>query len=261
MSVALTFRLIAASGRAAVEETLETVFSEWSKAWLGEDARLSYDVDSASTIEPGDGWLIVGNAPESWVAWNLAESRGRELVSAMLKQSGGLSSKPSPLTSAVQQEAVLDLFRRIQPLSSHELAQQYQGEKSQLRTGYGSGVVHLQISGTLGQQELLIGGAVAAALGAFKLTRPSRTQALVQRGQTLGRYVAHLEVLAGQAEITVQDLSGIEVGDVIRLSAKSTEALLVRSLTGGNGKQAVAKAYLGLQGGHKAIQFLEKVGK
>ncbi|MCB5191889.1 FliM/FliN family flagellar motor C-terminal domain-containing protein [Methylobacillus arboreus] len=258
MPVALPFRLIAASGRVAVEETLKAVFSDWSKAWLGEDAKCSYAVDSDSAIGPDDEWLIVGNAPESWVAWNLADSQGRELVSAMMKQSSGLSSKPSPLTSALRQEALLDLFRRIQTLSSHELAQQYQGEKRQLRTGYGSGVVHLQISGILGQQELLIGGAVAEALGAFKPTRSPHAQAMVQRGRTLGRYVAHLEVLAGQAEITVQDLSGIEVGDVIRLSAKSADALLVRSLTG---KQPVAKAYLGLQGNHKAIQFLEKVGK
>lgn len=260
MPVALSFRLIAASGRAAVEETLKAVFNDWSKAWLGEEARFSYTVDSDNGTEPNEEWLVVGNAPESWVAWNLADNRGRELVSAMLKQSSGLSSKPTPLTIALRQEALLDLFRRIQPLSSHELAQQYQGEKRQLRTGYGSGVVHLQMSGTLGQQELLIGGAVAAALGALKPTRSPHAQTLVQRGQTLGRYVARVEVLAGQAEITVQDLSGIEVGDVIRLSAKSADALLVRSLTG-NGKQTVAKAYLGLQGDHKAIQFLEKVGK
>lgn len=254
---ALPFRLSSEATRHAVAASLEKIAEEWGAHWFthASSIELTISSDVSAPAAAGD-WLVIGQAPDHWLAWRLDADSARGLVATMVNHGLGASSKLSPVIAGLMHELVHDFFARIrQAFPDAKLlpivlpADAY----ATLRSAYGSGALQVELTGSFPKQQLLLGGGIAElCLPPQRATGKPVT--LLPREQSLDIYPANLEVTVGHAEMTLQDLADMEVGDVILLQAKVADSFQVKAR---DGKKTLAKVHLGLLDEHKAIQFIE----
>ena len=254
---ALLFRLVRGAARQARESTLTSIAEEWSAHWFPTASSVQVTVaNEVVAPAPEQAWLVIGQAPDHWLAWRLDPESARAMVAAMVNHGLGASSKLTPLVAGLSHELVHDFFARLrQQFPEAKLLDAVLGAESYaaLRTVYGSGAVQVELKGVFPNQQLVLGG------GIVELCQPQqgsavKPAALQAREQSLDIYPARIEVTAGHAEMTLQDLADMEVGDVILLQSKVADSFQVKS---SDGKKTLAKVHLGLLGEHKAIQFIE----
>lgn len=251
---ALPFRLNGSAQHAAVLEALSQPINSWSSHWFSTKPTIVPKIRNEDTVDwKVEPWFVVGSAPDLWMAWKLDSAACKELVAAMVQGTLGVSAKTTPLVTSLMQDAVKDLFLRVSHLHPEmQLVHEPLDTALGLRSGYGSGTLQLELSGDFVRQHLVLGGGVVELL-ASRESAINRSR-LIARDQLLGGYSTQLEVQVGKAEITLQELADMEVGDVIQLQTHINQPFEVLSP---NSSQPIARVHLGLIGNHKAIQFID----
>jgi len=254
---ALPFRLLSDADKQSVFNSINAVSKDWTTDWFTSPLAVNLSINDEAMKWGGGEWFVIGDAPDTWLAWSMEPTGCRQMVAAMFGTSLSDSSRATPLVKALVQESVSNLFQRIANLLGKNLNLQIYSEPSKaLRSGYGSGAIQIELIGDLFKQHLILGGGVIEFLCSSNSNKEAAVTniRLVNREKTLGKHSARLQVHVGKAEITLQDLAEMQVGDVIRLQAGVKDSFLVQS---SDSNQLVARAHLGVVGKHKAIQLIE----
>jgi hypothetical protein len=240
------FRLVGDSDRQAVEATLRVNVEPWAGQWFAgsEASGIAPDVLPAGA-ECVD-WLRFGTAPDRWLAVRPDRSAIRALLRRLVAGIG--SGAPiSPLGESLVRECIADFAARC--LSSVGLAASPAVEGLPALE-HGGGELAFRMGGEF---SLLLGGALVEAMAApRRAVVPSPEFASLR--SAAGTAPIQIEVVLGDAELTLGDLAALAPGDVIRLDTRMSDPLAVRV---GNGQSAF-HAHLGRHAEHKVIQVSGK---
>lgn len=255
MTEALPYRFVGELDKKAVADKFAVALGAWAKSWF----QLSSGIDLAwldsgkITSLSNEKWLIFGDAPDIWMAWKLDGVVTRDFLGMMFNTSVGSSVKPTPLMQDILKECVANLASEIsQATGASALVENEQLLFGSLRVDQGSGFLLGELGGKFPRQVIAFGGGlVERAINRSPVNVSLDSLAL--RESAIGSYMANLQVTAGTAELTLHDLTHLEVGDVIRLDTLVKEPFVVSTKEG----VPVAKAHLGIHGNHKAIQLIE----
>jgi hypothetical protein len=258
------FSLLGRSQRAVAEARACAALGRWLDAW---QASRSTAV-SVQSVLPEDwirnhagansaGWRLHRLEDEYWVALLIPAEAGRALAAVFSGED--LSRKPvtasaSPLVVSLIDSALAELA--VDVLIDASNGRTERGVRAEKRVelpreiwkrGSGGLVFAMAFSGV---QLWLVAsvGIVRALLGG---KRPSARGMLTGRGDSLAQQDVTLFALAGEADVRLEDLQTMSVGDVVRLNSAVTDRFklaLAEGVTLGHG-------LLGCYQKHKAIQL------
>lgn len=257
MSVARAFRLLGETDHTVFQQTFGRIADDWSREWFAASPVVLFEPDSAApdVLPDAEEWVVIGRPPECWVAWHLREGAWRDLARWLFNGAPGPSAKPGPLAEAVLRDCLCDLSARV--LTDAGFTELWESVSiqagSSLRVGYGSGAVFGSLAGDLPRQPLAFGGALVEAIVSTQRTLPALlpAPALVKREASIRNGRTGIEIILGEAELSLAELATISVGDVIRLDALHRHPLRMQTRDG----QLVGHIELGTRGEHKAAQF------
>lgn len=257
MTAALPFRLISEVSKRQISEAFLHVCQEWAEKWFLE--KPAFDAEITSSHEnlsiSGEQWMIFSSSLDVWFAWKIDGAATREWLGLIFGSPLGVSIKSTPLMQDMLQECVTSLAQELAAAigDSNFVQQQLNTPiKKGLRTGYGSGAIVVELFGGAQRQVIALGGGVIERwMKSSEQVQPD-VKLLESRRSAVGTLKTALEVVAGHAELTLNDIVGLEVGDVIQIDTKLGEAFEIRA----EGLH-VATARLGVRGNQKAIQLIE----
>lgn len=257
---AIPFRLLDAADLARLSEGVCPIVRAWAKEWgvSIEDKGVfaSDDLSSVGDID-ADDWLECSVHDELVIAVAVPSNQRRGLLERLLGAPLPPVGELSPLMEALLNECMSDLLARLRAHTGvGDDAQVVR--KVALSPGcvaYGSGAAILRGMHDECLPLVLLAGDVVSRL----TPRPSAVNkpafSLTRREQSIEPLMTGLEVVLGEAELTLGDVASIAAGDVIRLQTSFCDPVLVRSLNG----DALFSAYLGaVPVGNKAIQIVSR---
>jgi len=245
------FRLIGASQQKALQDLLLPPVQAWAEAWFVDAVvdGLELHDELGAVLGEAESWHILGNAASVWIAYPrdsvISASRAGKLLATELGRGHGLS----PLAEAVCRECIDDLTQAIFSTAQVQSSMSQIADSTQLHQGYGSGSVSIKIMGSIEQRIILSKDLVDGLLRDFQFAKPV-LDSLVARHSALAHAVTRLELRLGEAELSLAEIAGMAVGDVIALNLNHRDPLQVTSANGA----PLFLAHLGRQGEHKAVQ-------
>lgn len=258
MTAALPFRLVGENDKSALRIELLAEAQDWAAIWFAGAPPAELEIDAEPDLDSLDKapWTIAGEAPERWVAWQCPTDSWRDYARLLLAAPVGPDAALTPLIGSLLHECLSDLATRLLAAAgmATDCRQFAEGSLCSVRTGYGSGAVVAGLGGGLPPLRLVLGGEVAAAFIGRQVQPAATHIALAPRKAAIASGSMRLEVVLGQAELTLAELANVSPGDVIRLQTSFREPLAVRTSDG----QPILRAHLGTRKGHKAIQIIEK---
>lgn len=257
MTQALPFRLVGDTDLSALRQAFRKEVQAWAGTWLAVEQGADVKFPDHADVETRNrgAWTILKVDVDCWFAWQMAGRPWRDYAKLLINAPLGSSAAPSSLLEALLDECMSDLATRLLSAAAPSYdATLEQGGLENVRTEYGSGAIFGELGGDLPPQPIALGGSVVSAL-VGRQSQPSPHEAmLASRESAIGGGVTRLEVVLGQAELTLADLANVSVGDVIRLQSPFRDPLLVRTDDG----VPLARARLGVRDGYKAIQLTGK---
>lgn len=254
---ALPFRLVSQLDQKKFADNLHGILTDWAKNWFQTNpgVSLSFLGNERISFLSDDKWLILGEAPDLWIAWKHDGGTTRDLLRMMFNSPVGSSAKATPLMQEILKECVIGFAESIfGALGLLHLSGKGQTTSlSSLRTNTGSGMLLGELQGEFPRQVIAFGGDLVERMISLTESQPSYSRNLASRESAIGNYKASVNVIAGHAELTLSDLANLEVGDVIRLDASVLNPFEVCTAEG----LSIAKAHLGIRGDYKAIQLIE----
>lgn len=253
MTKALPYRFVSELDKKAVAGKLKVLLAAWGQNWFQPwwDTDLTW-LELEKTPHSNEKWLIFSATQEMWMAWKLDGVVTRDLLGLMFNAPVGSSVKPTPLMQDILKECAASLANEMSQSTEVILTEQEHTSFSSLRIGQGSGYLLAELGGKFPRQVFALGGGLVEHF-INRTPTPASLTSLVSRETVIGKYTTNLEVSVGKAELTLRDLTLLEVGDVIRLETSVKEPFVVRTTEG----VPVAKAHLGTYDNNKAIQLIE----
>lgn len=249
------YRLLGASDRAAIQAALTEPLAAWGRTWLGEDSALRLELGADLPADQDADWQVQGAGPNLWLAWEQSLWHDSVLSDAMFPLGGDDqgSAIPGPLTEAVLLACRTDLLQQIWTKVGETGAPAMKNGLHGVNLGPGSGCAFARIVGNGLELSLAFGGALLESLAAPQ--RPAvKKPALQPRQAGLGVATLRLEVMLGDAEISLVELSSLSVGDVIALDSATRDPLSVHVVGGSRAFQA----HLGRNAERKVVQVSGK---
>lgn len=249
---AYPYRLCGDSVMAKGSETLRRTLDTWCRDWFSTPP--SHTVHVSAELPAGPAvWRSLQLDQEVWVACRLRDKAVRDFMQSLLGQSAGAAH--SPILADVLEASLGDLMQRLmQAYAADDGADAVPVETLEgLRTGAGSGVLYAAIDGALPISGVALGGAWVAAITAEALPLPT-TAPLSPRRAALGQGEMRVELSLGEAELTLSELAGIAVGDVLALDIRHQDPLQLRGPEG----NSLCKVHLGRVGQQMAVQVISK---
>ncbi len=255
MTAAQPFRLLGEAGSSALGLELLAEVLDWSATWFAEAPQAELKIEAAPAPLDPDRWTVAGEAPERWVAWQSPGDSWREYIRLLLAAPVAPDAARTPLIGSLLDDCLSDLATRLLAAAGMATDGHRPGTEVQrsLRTGYGSGAVVARLGGGLPPLRLALGGEIVTALSG-RQEPAAADAALTPRKAAIASGSTRLEVILGEAELTLAELANVSPGDVIRLQAAFREPLTVRTSDG----RPILHAHLGTRNGRKAIQIIEK---
>ena len=258
MSMALPFRLIGDTEQAALRKATQEATQAWAADWFATapSTAIALTADCTPQAAPSGTWMIASIDADAWVAWKLDDQPCREYAQLLLDAPLGSIAKPTPLLRVLIDDCLRDLAARL--LLAAGLGDAgltlASGSLTEWRTGYGSGAVSGCLGGDLPQQEFVLGPAIVAGISAQPSAPSLATPELSPRTDAISSGKTRIELLLGEAELSLAELANISVGDVIRLKSPFRQPLTVKTVDG----SPLLKGHLGTRNGRKAIQVIGK---
>lgn len=249
------FRFVGSSDRTAIENALVPRIKEWGMAWLNEEIVTPVAIrdEIGARLDALADWFILGDAPDKWVAWEINRALSPDFASVLLATELEQGAPLTPLVEAVCQDCLSDLVQRCFSLANIETTPRQLPKEALLHHGFGSGAVTLLLQGQRWKQRLILSGAVVDGLVLpHRAVLPVAGEALTPRQSAIGNTKAAVELSLGEAELSLAEIVGMRVGDVIALNLHHSEPLTVAT-TGG---KHLFRGHLGRQADNKAIQAI-----
>lgn len=259
------YKMLNASERAMLTARVGEGAHAWAQEHLisGEPVRcmLLTSEEAAAELAEEREWISGGRAPGSEVmAIGLPCDWPRDLARVVLTGRSALNLDPAGL--ALMRAAGT---RLIDALAHAILAACLPGHPHEARlswtrigtpsvdahAGSGYGLLRCQLRESPSLLILLRPGAVLECLGPWPMSKGAPA-ALEPRSRAMRSEPVVLDAVAGEAEIAVEDVTTLAVGDVLRLDRAISEPLQVRVRGGGT----VCSARLGALEGRAALQLI-----
>jgi hypothetical protein len=260
------YRLYTDAELGKLSERVQQALADWGKGWLA-DALCSIDAPVAHAGNSADSdaihWLTADvdnrtalaiGSPQSWT----------QNVGVLLAGAADPAAAEGTPAAPIMQHLADTLLHSL----AAALLQAAGAAFDPARVSWGKGILPRDEPSRPGSGWVAIGcrfGSVDQSLLLFSPTlvygligtepprlRQSAPSAAVPVRRAVELQPVVLEVIAGEAELTLRDLQTLEVGDVIRLDRRLDELLRLGVLGG----EAVCSGHLGAAKGHKAVQLL-----
>lgn len=252
---ALPFRLFSEFQVLSFRKLLEQAISEWEKTWFVDEFRSVINFEDVRPSLVKGEWLIFEQDIDSWVAWKSGDEAMHHLVATIFNATA-VTQKSKSLVEELFRECIRNFIQEIRK-NLPEAAFDFQTEQidtlESLRLGYGSGALLAEVQGAFSRQYVAFGGGLIESLIGTDKRHETRYD-LVKREFAIESYKANLEVTIGSADVTLADISNIDVGDVIQLNTQIGQPLVVRTPTG----TPIASGQLGIFNNHKAVQLINE---
>ena len=252
------FKLYGESELSLAAERVAAVIRAWLEKWTTIDPTLLH-VEVAPCSEQGaaqDPWKIAAASAESSIALS-AEPEWLRLLPALLTGQEGESPQPGSLGSALADDVLRDLFLQLLGHSGVKVGASLQCRTAAIpRNASRDGSGFLCVIANLAndrQLRLLFWPDVAGHFSA-RSRSPGTRAALRTAEQALERRPVKLEVAIGEAELTLDELQTLAIGDVIPLKRGLHEALTLQM----DSTTPVCRGYLGRVRGQVALQISQK---
>lgn len=265
-------RLIGASRAAELRVILLERLQVWWKHWSDQDGLLSVEVMEPESFCPVDSHgdvherpseknplgfdLIVGNIFESnaMVAWRVTQELEFEFFKLMccIPHRGESHTPSSALTSSIVRDLIEDLVAKLLDLPRSTIADQDVTERSrytkldyEVLDPFKYFRLTLDIGG-LGINVWVPKVYLPEIGNDTQVLTDADTAQLVLRKEALAAKKVGLYVTLGEAEITIDELSNLKVGDVIGLDKHLDEPLIMER----KGEKARFNGFLGSKMGN-----------
>ncbi|EUJ10329.1 flagellar motor switch protein [Methylophilaceae bacterium 11] len=248
------YTLYGASHVNEVSEKVNAALSELYAGWFTREEHFIFSVTNhnESFKLAIDSWDIYASSPDCWVALKGVKKLQAGFLTKMFDADSNLLARTTKLTSAIYSDFIES---HIDTLYSLANTVYLKGQNiTNVRTLKGSGALLGLVSNGEVAMQIAIGADLIKAICSKSFVKlHSKSADLVSRESVLQNPVVDIHVPAGSAEMTLKDLSMVEVGDVILLDKKLGGKFLVTDAKG----RFLANAQLGKRLNQKAIQFIE----
>jgi hypothetical protein len=255
MSHVQPFRLYGDRELNTIRTSLLEIVRAWSCDWCSSTPALglSFIEEAELAATERTAWRYLNQADDV-VAVRLCAQGMKGIGSLLLDASSLISSVSSPLLTEIVNECLDDLLIRVAglPEKSNQIYSREQPFDSEVLS-YGGGGCLVKFENPMPSMWLLIGGEIAQtwvdAEAKVDAIRQQSTQQVTPLSDAMNRGLQSIEVIAGQATLSVGELAQLSIGDVIRLDSASCESVLVQGLD----RTPLFKARLCAQDQHKAL--------
>lgn len=252
---AYPYRLCGDSVTAKSAESAGHILNAWCREWFVEPLP-AHTLRMTSDFSPGAAtWRLLKFDQDLWVACRLKDRAERDFMQLLFGSSAGAAH--SPILADVFDSCIRDMLQRLlQPASLDEIDDAITvANLDGLRANAGSGVLFASVEGALPFSGLAFGGAWVESVASDALPLPAAQPVpLLPRRSALGTGEIHVELSLGEAELTLAELAGISVGDVLALDVPHQAPLQLRGADG----TPLCKVHLGRTGQHIAVQVFSK---
>lgn len=245
------YRLIGESDRNSVVKAMSQPLDAWALTWFRHPPAASILVKDASLVDAHDNqrWLLFGEFPDRWIAWKQCDKVREGMLLQLFGADTGLL--PSVLGEAVLNECIADFAERCITAAGMNISLVPRSvESSAIPRSHGCGTEFLSLIGNGSEQVFALGGALVEALAEPSRPLPSGDDIFHPLRATIGNGIIRLEVILGEAELSLSELITLTEGDVITLDHFLSQPLTIRTL---DGKPAF-HAFLGRNSSQKVIQ-------
>jgi Type III flagellar switch regulator (C-ring) FliN C-term len=249
MSHVQPFRLYGDRELNTIRTSLLEIVRAWSCDWFSSAPALGLSFIEEAELAATEriAWRYLNQADDV-VAVRLCAQGMKGIGSLLLDASSLISSVSSPLMTEIVKECLDDLLMRVAGLPEKSREQPFDSEV----LSYGGGCL-VKFENSMPSMWLLIGGEIAQtwvdAEAKVDAIRQQSIQQVTPLSDAINRGLQSIEVIAGQATLSVGELAQLSIGDVIRLDSASCESVLVQGLD----RTPLFKARLCAQDQHKAL--------
>lgn len=244
------FKLINRTESAQLCERLQREAAQWGAEWLSRELpspRVSAMPLATAELANEGKWTVYRDRAEG-----AAVAVTSHETSLRLRLSGTMDIKSADDATLHQLEvraiaALLGALTRANSTGSMPEQGDYQ------RRGSGYVLLHCVFDDALSLHVLLWPQTVNAWLESISRAAPVRSPGLASRRDALGERTVTLEVLAGAAEISFDELRALSAGAVIKLDRTLDQPFDIQ-LDGG---ERIGAGHLGLHGRARAVQIIK----
>jgi hypothetical protein len=254
------YKIYSANQLALLSKQVEHHMADWSTEWMPGTASISAcRVVPSKDLPENDRnapHILVHETEDLWVAFaptnNFSDNIGRTILRESHNRPTG--SSEDSIVSAIISDAIIDLGRRLCG-STAVCTLNLDMENSSHQTvinGTASGCVHLTCAwNNIPVHLSLSREAVARHLPInHRVSNPHPVQ-LCMRKDSIGRRPVSCHVQLGSATLSVDELSSLQLGDVLRIDQAWDKPLNISI----NSEAIKLHGYLGKQSGRKAIRI------
>lgn len=256
MSAPIAFILVGNQVENALTSKINIFLRDVYSGWFAESHEFIFSITHKNQeLKIDDGWDIYGDSSSFWLGFKKDINNKNKIMSEMFELGSNSIIKTTKFMDLIYKDFIDCNLNAIFSLSNMRVIQdKVVGDSVSAAKGSGAIIGNIN-NGSVSIPIAISGDLVRAICGEVnqKVHVPKPQINLVSRNSTLEKYKANIEVLAGEAKISLLDFSKMEVGDVVLLNKKVGEPFFVQS---GN-KVSVGSIQLGRLENKKAIQFLE----
>jgi flagellar motor switch/type III secretory pathway protein FliN len=225
---------------------------------------------SLSAVQPVIGFGE-GGSPESVLAYKIDDGKWALFIQdkELFEDMGSLllhDNRVRPRQGLLKDSVVTDIIMQALAelacrLSGSDVSDRSSPVESTLRQHVspltnlsGSGIVYLEVRISDSTMRLWISAQLAQALAsadAVAVDQDNGLDSLIPAGEALGGQTVPVQVTLGNAELTVDALCSLQVGDVIRLDESLNEPARVAFAQ----SETACKGFLGQKNGNLAVQL------
>lgn len=253
------FRLLGESECRDLAQALAEPTSAWAADWFSMspavDVRVgNIDMDSLAADAARECWTA--GEGDAWAAI-LPSAAARKAVLARIQGGGeGVAETLSPVAARLADSCLERLIAALLPRGTDAAAAKTDSvgkmRAGELALSHGGGAVAGELMLDRCTVPFFLGPALVERYVPF-IQSVLDGPPLARRSEGLGKESVRVQVTAGAAELTLDELSRLSIGDVIRLDRKVEEGFAV-GLAGGQA-QSIGRSLLGTRNERKAIRL------
>lgn len=256
MKVATPFVFIGVEVTKQLTIKLNGFLLELYSGWFSEDKHFQFTVAQKNQQLYLDKkeWRFYGNSSDFWLAFKVNDDIKSKLLSSMFEVGLQQIPKSTKFMEHIFQDFIDSNLNALFALANSECL--HNDDISSFKLAFGSGALTGNFSSGYISLQVAFGGELIKSI-CGEVNQNNRNLALLNeltdRSISVENYKAAIEVMAGKAEITIQDFARMEIGDTIVLDRRVEDPFFAQSLD----SVFIAHAQLGKLENKKTIQLIE----
>lgn len=256
MNVVLPFVLTSEESTKQLISKINTFLPDIYCGWFSDECHFQFTVAQKNQQLYLDKkeWRFYGNTSDFWLAFKVNDEIKSKLLSSMFEVSPQQIPNPTKFMEHIFQDFINSNLIALFALAKSEYL--HKDDITNFKLAFGSGALMGHFSSGTTSLPVAFGGELIKSI-CEEINQKTKTSVLLNeltdRSISVENYKAAIEVIAGKAEITIQDFARMEIGDTILLDRRVEEPFFVQSPN----SLFIAHAQLGRLENKKAIQLIE----